>query len=229
MQHCYLSHYDCTAAYRLLITCHSLNSFASLMTFTSSTTLPVLSGRHLAPRQAGQPLGAIKRATCYVNAAVQALVHIPAVANLRVQDWRKGCGCKPDSKGCCTLCYFGIRVQSSFGKGPETAAKKPLGMLQRLHMLGGSFTGSIHNFRRKAPSENTTEVRLGTAAHAAFACAFDACMLKTESATQTLPHLCLRWTSPPGCSSWKTAVSLLGSGCRMLACRSSTTGRHAMR
>ncbi len=199
------------------------------MTFTSSTTLPVLSGRHLAPRQAGQPLGAIKRATCYVNAAVQALVHIPAVANLRVQDWRKGCGCKPDSKGCCTLCYFGIRVQSSFGKGPETAAKKPLGMLQRLHMLGGSFTGSIHNFRRKAPSENTTEVRLGTAAHAAFACAFDACMLKTESATQTLPHLCLRWTSPPGCSSWKTAVSLLGSGCRMLACRSSTTGRHAMR
>ncbi len=199
------------------------------MTFTSSTTLPVLSGRHLAPRQAGQPLGAIKRATCYVNAAVQALVHIPAVANLRVQDWRKSCGCKPDSKGCCTLCYFGIRVQSSFGKGPETAANKPLGILQRLHLLGGSFKGSIHNSRRKAPSGNTTEVRLGTAAHAAFACAFDACMLTTESAIQTLPHLCLRWTSPPGSSSWKTAVSLLGSGCRMLACRSSRTGRHAMR
>jgi len=197
------------------------------MTFTSSMTLPVLSGRHLALRQAGQPLGAIKRATCYVNAAVQALVHIPAVANLRVQDWRKSCGCKPDSKGCCTLCYIGIRVQSSFGKGPETAAKKPLGILQRLHQLGGSFTGSIHNSRRKAPSGNTTEVRLGTAAHAAFA--FDACMLTTESVTQTLPHLCLRWTSPLGGSLWKTAVSLLGSGCRMLACRSSTTGRHAMR
>ena len=199
------------------------------MTFTSSTTLPVLSGRHLAPRRAGQPLGAIKRATCYVNAAVQALVHIPAVANLRVQDWRKSCGCKPESKGCCTLCYIGITVQSSFGKGPETAAKKLLGMLQRVHMLGGSFMGSIHNSRRKAPSGNTTEVRLGTAAHAAFACAFDAYMLKSESATQTLPHLCLRWTSPPRSSSQKTAVSLLGSGCRMLACRSSTTGRHAIR
>ena len=150
-----------TAAYRLLITCRSLNSFASLMTLTSSTTLPVLSGRHLAPRQAGQPLGAIKRATCYVNAAVQALVHILAVANLRPQDWRKSCGCKPDSRGFCTLCYFGIRVQSSFGKGPETAAKKPLGMLQRLHQLGGSFLGSTHNSRQKAPFGNTTEVRHG--------------------------------------------------------------------
>ena len=130
------------------------------MTLTSTTTLPVLSGRHHAPRQAGQPLAAIKKATCYVNAAVQAVVHLPAVANLRVQDWRKGCGCKPDSKGC-TLCYFGIRVQSSFGKGPETAAKKPLGMLQRLHLLGGSVIGSLHNSRRKAPSEKATEVRHG--------------------------------------------------------------------
>ena len=130
------------------------------MTLTSTTTLPVLSGRHHAPRQAGQPLAAIKKATCYVNAAVQVVVHLPAVANLHVQDWRKGCGCKPDSKGC-TLCYFGIRVQSSFGKGPETAAKKPLGMLQKLHLLGGSFIGSLHNSRRKAPSENATEVRHG--------------------------------------------------------------------
>ena len=164
------------------------------MTFTSSTTLPVLSGRHLAPRQAGQPLGAIKRATCYVNAAVQALVHIPAVANLRVQDWRKSCGCKPDSKGFCTLCYFGIRVQSSFGKGPETAAKKPLGMLQRLHLLSGSFLGSTHNSRRKAPSGNTTEVRHGRSVPLMLLllAIFDAFMLTTVSATQNLPHLCLR-------------------------------------
>ncbi len=131
------------------------------MTLTSSTTLPELSGRHYLPRQAGQPLVAIKKATCYVNAVVQAVVHVPAVANLRVQDWRKGCGCKPDSKGFCTLCYLGIRVQSSFGKGPETAAKKPLGMLQRLHLLGGGFLGSTHNFTRKAPSGKNTEVRHG--------------------------------------------------------------------
>jgi len=137
------------------------HSFDRLMTLTSSTTLPELSGRHYLPRQAGQPLVAIKKATCYVNAVVQAVVHVPAVANLRVQDWRKGCGCKPDSKGFCTLCYLGIRVQSSFGKGPETAAKKPLGMLQRLHLLGGGFMGSILNSRRKAPSGKTTQVRHG--------------------------------------------------------------------
>jgi len=136
-------------------------SFDRLMTLTSSTTLPELSGRHYLPRQAGQPLVAIKKATCYVNAVVQAVVHVPAVANLRVQDWRKGCGCKPDSKGFCTLCYLGIRVQSSFGKGPETAAKKPLGMLQRLHLLGGGFIGSILNSRRKAPAGKTTQVRHG--------------------------------------------------------------------
>ncbi|KAL0031968.1 hypothetical protein WJX79_009426 [Trebouxia sp. C0005] len=156
---------------------------------TSTTTLPVLSGRHYAPRHAGQTLVAIKKATCYVNAAIQALVHVPAVANLRVQDWRKGCGCKPEAKGFCTLCYLGIRVQSSFGKGPETAAKKPLGMLQRLHLLGGGFIGSIHNSRRKAPAGKSTEVRHGCSVLLMLflLARFDARLLGTASATRNPP------------------------------------------
>ena len=88
-----------------------------------------------------------------------AVVHTPAIANLHRQDWCKLCGCNP-FKEVCTLCYHGVRTQSSYGQGPETSAKMPVGALQRLHNLGNCFLGSIHNPRRPAGSDVPSEVNL---------------------------------------------------------------------
>ena len=135
------------------VLCLSSCSSKTLLSLAHGMFMPILHGRHLVSRPPGREGDMLRVCS---NSAV---VHTPAIANLHRQDWCKLCGCNP-FKEVCTLCYHGVRTQSSYGQGPETSAKMPVGALQRLHNLGNCFLGSIHNPRRPAGSDVPSEVNL---------------------------------------------------------------------
>ncbi len=84
-------------------------------------------------------LSNIGRGTCYLNASIQGLVHVPIIANIPSHVWKGTCGCSATSN--CWLCYLGIRTASRHGRGLDTESGQPLWALKRLHLLmapGGS-------------------------------------------------------------------------------------------
>lgn len=82
-----------------------------------------------------------RNATCYANAAIQVLVHLPHVANMPVEEWKLRCGCSRNST--CWLCYLGLRVASSHGDGSE--GSKPTWVLKRFHLLDPGSSAEKRN------------------------------------------------------------------------------------
>lgn len=91
---------------------------------------PALTGRLRSSRPV-QALQNYRNSTCYANAALQVLVHLPHIANMPVEEWKQRCGCSHNST--CWLCYLGLRVASSHGDGSE--GPSPIWALKRLHLL----------------------------------------------------------------------------------------------
>ena len=122
-----------------------------------SCVLPLLSGLWILYVSGACGLRNYTRATCYVNVLVQALTHVPILANLPVDVWKAACGCCTEEH--CSCCYWGIRVASARGHGDSREYGQPWWALQRLHTF---IPGASAPKRNQSIPVNANEVSVLT-------------------------------------------------------------------
>lgn len=134
------------AVRRYLYKCSDTSGFSIFPALTSGT---------LRFSKAAQGLKNIQNATCYVNAVLQAFVHLPYLASVPIAEWKNRGRCSQN--GTCWLCYLGLRVAASRGDGCEDQA--PSWVLKRLHLL---LPTSSTAKRHKSTPDNPDEASLGS-------------------------------------------------------------------
>ena len=115
---------------------------------SGSSVFPALTSGIPRFSRAAQGLKNFQNATCYVNAVLQAVVHLPHLASVPKAEWKKRCRCSQNST--CWLCYLGLRVAAS--RGDEREDQAPSWILKRLHTC----------FCHAAQQKSTTGPRLTT-------------------------------------------------------------------